>query len=165
MEYWDLYNKNKEKINKIVQRGDKLRDDEYHLVVNVWLKNSKNEFLIAQRSANKSFPFSWECVGGSSLKGENSIDTAIREVKEELGIRLDKSDGKLVGTTLRYFPSCPDILDVWLFECNIPIEQVVIQEEEVCKAMWASINDINKLYEEKKFEANAFFKEVLKRGM
>lgn len=47
MEYWDLYDKNRNKLNKIVKRGDKLADDEYHIVVNVWLKNKNNEFLIS----------------------------------------------------------------------------------------------------------------------
>ena len=33
MEYWDLYDKNRQKLNKVVKRGDYLKDDEYHLVV------------------------------------------------------------------------------------------------------------------------------------
>ena len=56
MEFWQLYNKNGEKINKIVKRGDKLSDDEFHIVVNAWIKNDKGEFLITERSKNKSIP-------------------------------------------------------------------------------------------------------------
>ena len=52
-EYWDIYNKNFEKINKRVKRGDKLEDDEYHLVINAWIVNCKGEFLITQRVATK----------------------------------------------------------------------------------------------------------------
>ncbi len=161
MEYWDLYDEKRNKLNKIVQRGDKLQDDEYHIVVNTWIKNSKNEFLISQRAATKKFAFMWECTGGSALKGETSLDAAVREVKEELGIVLDKSNGKLIGTTLRYFPGCPDIFDVWVFISDISIEDVKIQEDEVCNAMWASAEKIKELYNEKKFEANDFFEEVL----
>ncbi len=54
MEYWDLYDKDKNKLNKIVKRGDYLSDDEYHLVVNAWIMNDKNELLISQRSAKKN---------------------------------------------------------------------------------------------------------------
>lgn len=161
MEYWDLYDKNRKKINKTVKRGDPLQDDEYHLVVNAWIKNDKNEFLITQRSENKKFAFMWECTGGSVLQGETSIEGAIREVKEELGIDVEKSTGKLIGTTLRYYPNCPDIFDVWLFTSNVPLSDVKVQEEEVCNVMWASIDEIKKLREDKKFEANAFFDEVL----
>lgn len=58
MEYWDLYNKDKVKLNKIVKRGDYLRDDEYHLVVNAWIVNDNNEFLISQRGKNEII-FKW----------------------------------------------------------------------------------------------------------
>ncbi len=162
MEYWDLYNKNREKINKTVKRGDKLSDEEYHLVTNVWIRNSKNEFLITKRVGSKNHPYMWECTGGSALTGENSLKAAIREVKEELGIDLNENDGKLIGTTLRYYPNCPDILDVWIFNADILIENVVCQEEEVCGVMWASVEKIKQLYSDNKFEANAFFEEVLK---
>jgi len=161
-EYWDLYDKNRNKINKVVKRGDKLRDDEYHLVINAWIKNSKNEFLITQRSENKAHPLMWECTGGSALKGETSKNAALREIKEELGISIDESTGILIGTTLRYYPNCPDILDVWVFESDISIDYIFIQEEEVNDVMWASVEKIKELYNENKFEANAFFEEVLK---
>ena len=44
MEYWDLYDKDRNKLNKVVERGQKLSDDEYHLVVNAWLKIVKMNF-------------------------------------------------------------------------------------------------------------------------
>jgi len=160
-EYWDLYDKNRNKINKVIKRGDKLSDEEYHIVINAWIKNSKNEFLITRRAENRSHPLMWECTGGSILKGETSLEGAVREIKEELGIDIDKSTNKLIGTTLRYYPNCPDILDVWLFESNVSLDEVTIQKEEVCDVMWASVDTIKKLYEENKFEANAFFDEVL----
>ncbi len=160
-EFWDLYDRNRNKLEKIVKRGDKLNDDEYHLVVNAWVRNSKNEFLITQRAASKKYAFMWECTGGSALRGEDSIDAAVREIKEELGIDVDKSKGKLVGSTFRHYPNCPDILDVWVFESDVSLEEVTIQEEEVCNVMWASVDKIMELYNDKKFEANAFFEEAL----
>lgn len=44
MEYWDIYDEFKNKTGKVLKRGDKLNDDEYHLVTNAWIKNSKGEF-------------------------------------------------------------------------------------------------------------------------
>lgn len=162
-ELWELYDKDKNKINKIVKRGDKLNDDEFHIVVNVWIKNKNNEFLITQRSINKSFPLIWETTGGSALLGEDSIDAAIREVKEELNISLKKEDAKLIGTTLRYFENCPDILYVYLFESNCDISEIKIQEEEVNDVMWATKDEIIDLYKIKKFEANAFFYDAINK--
>ena len=46
----------------------------------------------------------------------------------------------------------------------IAIENVKVQEEEVMDVMWASREKIMELYNEGKFEANAFFKEVINNG-
>ncbi len=161
VEYWDLYDKDRNKLDKVVKRGDYLNDDEYHLVVNAWIKNSKGEFLITQRVENKPHPLMWECTGGSAVKGETSKMAALREVKEELGIDISNCDATFVGSTLRYYEGCPDILDVWLFNCDAPIEEIKIQEEEVNDVMWASPSKIKELYDNNKFEYNAYFKEIV----
>ena len=161
MEQWDLYDKDFNKINKTAFRGDKLSDDEYHLVINAWIINDKNEFLITQRSPNKSHPCMWECTGGSALMGESDIEACVREIKEELGINIDKSTAQFIGQTNRYYVGCPDILRVYLFKDNTTIDKVIIQEEEVMNVMWADKNKLLELYNAGKFEANAYFKEVI----
>ncbi|MGN0961836.1 MAG: NUDIX domain-containing protein [Christensenellales bacterium] len=161
MEKWDLYDKNFNKLNKTANRGDKLNDDEYHLVINAWIINDKNEFLITQRCPHKSHPCMWECTGGSALMGETDIDACVREIKEELGIDIDVSTAQFIGVVNRYYVGCPDILRVYLFRDNTSLEDVKIQEEEVMNVMWADKDKILELYNQGKFEANAFFKEVL----
>lgn len=161
MEKWDLYDKDFHKLNKTANRGDTLNDDEYHMVVNAWIINNKNEFLITQRSPNKSHPYMWECTGGSALIGESDIDACIREIKEELGIDIDISTAQFIGSINRYYAGCPDILRVYLFKDNTPIEKITIQEEEVMDVMWANKNKLLELYNSGKFEANAYFKEII----
>ena len=97
MEFWDLYTEDRKLTGIEHIRGEKLPENMYHLVVHVWIKNSKGEYLISQRSASRlTFPLMWECVGGSVLKGESSIDGAIREAKEEVGVELLPDNGKLI---------------------------------------------------------------------
>ena len=122
MEKWDLYTKYREKTGKECIRGEKIPDELYHLTVHVWIRNSKGEYLISQRSASRpAFPLMWECVGGSVLKGESSIEGALREVKEEVGLDLQKNAGKLLfskirGNDVQYeCKAYNDIMDVWLF--------------------------------------------------
>lgn len=120
--------------------------------------------MISQRAQNKTFQYRWECTGGSVLKGESSLEGTKRELKEELGIQVDTDNAILIGTTNRYFAGCPDIFDVWLFQADVPIEELTLQKEEVCNVKWASAEEIEKLIQENKFEANAFLKEVLEYG-
>lgn len=165
MEYWNLYDYEGKKQNKIAIRGSKLNDSDFHLVVNAWIVNDKNEFLITQRVATKSHPLMWECTGGSALINEKPIDAAIREIKEELGLTVDKKSGILIGTTRRYYKNCPDILSVWLFKSNASLKDVTIQEEEVNDVMWASREKIMELFNQGKFEANALFDKVINYGI
>lgn len=162
MEYWDLYDKDKNKLNKTVKRGDYLSDDEYHLVVNAWITNDKNEFLISQRSANKKHPLMWECTGGSALMGEDSLEAAKREVLEELGLDFKDVEGIFVGSALRYYEGCPDILDVWLFKYNCDVSDVTIQVEEVNCAKWVSKEELKTMCQNGEFDKNPYFDEVMK---
>ena len=74
MELWDLYNENRELLGRDLVRGEEIPEGCYHLVVHVWIRNHKGEYLISQRSADRpTFPLIWECVGGSVLKGEDSL--------------------------------------------------------------------------------------------
>ena len=114
---------------------------------------------VSLSNTTKSFPLTWECSGGSALSGETPLDSAIREVKEELGINVYKKNAKLIGKTLRYYDGCPDILYVFIFETNKT--NINIQQEEVNDYMWASKEEILNLYKDNKFSANAFFVDAL----
>lgn len=155
MEKWDLYTKYREKTGKEHIRGEKIPDGFYHLVVHVWIRNNKGEYLISKRAADRpTHPLMWETPGGSVIKGENSLEGAIREVKEETGLDLCKENGKLLSTRIRTEKN--DIMDVWLFEYNgisfdgiQSLKNATTAEVEACH--FASKEEIKKLYNSGKF--------------
>lgn len=150
-EYWDVYDKNRNRTGKIISRYDFFhkKDLGYHLCVHVWIKNDRGEWLISKRTPNKSFPLLWECTGGSVLAGESSIEGALREVKEELGINLNSAKGYIFKSIVREVYH--DFCDVWVFEHNCELKEVVFQENETCAAMWASNDELNELINTKQF--------------
>ena len=103
----------------------------------------------------------WECVTGSVLKGEESIDGAVREVKEEVGIDLDGSKGRLLFSKVRKNIDgidYNDILDVWLFEYDGEVDLCNATTDEVEEVAWMNKEDIEKLKEQKIFmEALEYF--------
>lgn len=141
-ELWDIYDINRNKTGRTVERGKPMAHGEYHLVVNVWIKGSDGKWLISKRSPNKHFPNMWESTGGSALAGEDSITSALREAKEELGIELCPKNGYLFKTAVRQYRDFPDFLDIWVFNQDFPIESVVLQAGETCGAKWASSEEI-----------------------
>lgn len=149
MEKWDLYTKYREKTGKEWIRGEKIPKGYYHLCVHIWIRNSKGEYLISQRSANRpTYPLMYECPGGSVLKGESSIEGAVREVKEEVGLDLEQNEGKLVFSKIRQ--EFNDIMDVWIFEYNGKLQLEAATTDEVADCRWMTVTEIRKLYEDKK---------------
>ena len=56
------------------------------------LKNNEGKILFQLRDGNGRNPNTWGIFGGGMKKGEVPIDTLVRELKEELGIIISKSD-------------------------------------------------------------------------
>lgn len=161
MEIWDLYDENGKLTGKDHIKGEKVPEGYYHLVVHVWIKNSKGEYLIAQRAADRpSFPLWWECVGGSVTKGENGLQGAVREVKEEVGIDLTPADGKLVFSRVRNHFN--DIIEVYLFDYDGDIDLKNATTAEVAQTAWLNRNEIKALFEQNKFvdTLEYFFTEI-----
>ncbi len=153
MELWDLYNEKREPIGRTHRRGEPLPDGFYHLVIHVWIRNSKGEYLISQRSETRpTFPLMWECVGGSALSGENSMDAALRETKEEVGISLSPESGRIIHSVIgRAVDSIPfpDILDVWLFDYTGEASLRDAATDEVAQSKWMSSSEIQSLLSKK----------------
>ncbi len=144
MEFWDVLDENRNPTGQVHERGKPVNPGEYHLVVHVWIQNSRGEYLISKRTPNKPYPNLWECTGGSVLAGETSLQAALREVQEELGIILPPENGRVIRSGIRR----DDFFDVWLFHHEADIQSVVFQEGETCDAKWATKDDLMKLWEE-----------------
>lgn len=151
MELWDLYNERRELTGRDHIRGDEIPQGFYHLVVHVWIRNSKGEYLISQRSADRpTFPLMWECVGGSVTKGEDSLTGALRETKEEVGLTLSPDDGKLVYSVVGRVVNgvkFTDIVDVWLFEYDGPVSLKQATTKEVAQTVWMTKEQIKELFD------------------
>lgn len=149
MELWDLYDEHRTLVGRDHIRGKEIPQGCYHLVVHVWIRNSKGEYLISQRSADRpSFPLMWECVGGSVLKGEDSLTGAIREVREEVGLVLSPEYAKRVCSVVREDVDgiqFRDILDVWRFEYDGPVALEQATTQEVVQTAWMTKEQIQKL--------------------
>lgn len=147
-ELWDLYNQHREKTELTMVRGEEIPDGYFHLVVSVWIKNSVGEYLLTQRHPSKTYPLKWECTGGSVISGETSLQGAIREVREELGINLDSQSGTLLYRIRRN--QLNDFYDVWMFIADNSIDDMHLQSSEVVDAKWVKKEEIMRMYKENK---------------
>ena len=149
MEKWDLYTLDRVKTNRVITRGDDIPKNLYHLVVHVCIFNAKNQMLIQQRQTfKKGWPNMWDVtVGGSAMIGENSRQAAMREVAEELGLKIDLKNTPPVIT--KYFSEGFD--DIYILEKEIDISKLTLQYEEVQAVKWVGIEEILDMIGLKKF--------------
>lgn len=143
MEYWDVYDINRQKTGGTVQRGQKHSDDEYRLVVHVCIFNSNGQMLIQQRQPfKKDWSGMWDVtVGGGSVSGETSSAAAERETLEEIGLKLDLSK-----TRPHFTINFSDGFDDWyIVKQDVDISNLTLQYEEVKQAKWADKEEIIKM--------------------
>ncbi len=129
-ELWDVLDENRKPTGRVHRRGDPLPAGDFHLTVHVWLKDSQGRFLITKRAPNKGYANLWECTGGSALSGDDSLTAAVREVKEETGLDIDPAKGRCILERKAW----DWFNDVWLFEQDFDLEQVVLQPGETTEA-------------------------------
>jgi 8-oxo-dGTP diphosphatase len=138
-ELWDILDRDGSLTGRTIERGRPLKEGEYHLIVHVWIRNSKGEYLIQKRSAQVGFlPGIWGVAGGSAISGESSLDAALREVKEELGLSFEPDTLKRLYR-VRYKSVFSDL---WFVCRDVNLEDVRMQKEEVSEVKYAFIDEI-----------------------
>jgi 8-oxo-dGTP diphosphatase len=134
MEYWDIYDANKNVTGRTMKRNDWiLKDGEYHLTVLGVIKRSDGRFLITKRVMTKAWAAGWwEVSGGAAQAGETSKEAVIREVGEETGLDVSNAEGGYVFTYKRENPGEGDnyFVDVYRFEMDFAESDLKLQQEE-----------------------------------
>lgn len=145
IELWDLYDKDRNVLNKKHIRGVPVPAGEYHIVVNIWTINMERKILITQRHPNKSFGLYWECTGGSVIAGEDSKTGALRELSEEVGITALPDD-----LTLLHSICLKDrIIDTYITVQDVRIENLKLQQEEVVDAKFVTYEELIIMWDNK----------------
>jgi 8-oxo-dGTP pyrophosphatase MutT (NUDIX family)/GNAT superfamily N-acetyltransferase len=165
-EIWDIYDSERNKTGRYAERGRDMANGDYHIVVNIWKRNGKGEWLIDRRSPGKDgWPGMWETTGGSAVAGEDSLTSALRETQEELGIALDPQAGTLFRSIAQESADGHTwFQDVWVFRCECDIKDVTFQESETCEAMWATTDKIREMMAAGEFigEWYSYFDEMVR---
>jgi len=109
-----------------------------HASVHVWFYTDAGKILIQKRSPNKiSFPNLWDVsVAGHISAGEDAITSALREIKEEIGLSITKDELRKIGNFHERHNHTSNFIDneihlIYIGRISTPLNQLKIQEEEV----------------------------------
>ncbi|KAL5699873.1 Nudix hydrolase 3 [Ranunculus cassubicifolius] len=148
-EYLDVLTKSGEKTGSSKRRGDVHRDGDYHRAVHVWIFcETSRELLLQKRSDSKdSWPSLWDISSAGHISaGDSSLQTARRELHEELGVILPQDAFEFLFVFLQ---ECVindgnftnnEFNDVYLVTtlAPIPLEAFTLQDTEVSAVKYIS---------------------------
>jgi len=122
----------------------------WHRTVHIWIINSKGMILIQKRAPTKeTHPGKWDvsCAGHLSA-GDKSVNGAIRELKEELGISVQDSELNYLltiphTTTVEQFNIIDNELsDVYLLKKDLTPKDLLIQTQELTEVKFIDLEEL-----------------------
>ncbi len=134
----DIVTASGEPTGKTALKSDIHSKGYYHNTAHIWFYTKEGTILLAQRAASKTIcPLLWDVsVAGHIDSGETIETGAIREVEEEIGLKIKEKELHKIGV-FECFQSYPNgIIDnefhhTYISELNTTIETLTPQTEEV----------------------------------
>ena len=144
---YKLINGKRIETGKTYERDSEWKSDEqdfYIVGINNWIVNKKGEFLVQRRSlTKKNNPGKYSSTNGLIQLNETSIDTVIRETKEELDVDISKD--KIILVEESHVIGGHLLVDIFLTIKDISLEDITIQENEVDLVKYVSLEELMNL--------------------
>ncbi len=156
-EYLDVRDYYGNKRNIVVERGKHQHEDWWYLCIHAYIMNTDGNFLIQQRAFTKKyFPGIWDITCGAALSGEDSVEAAIRETKEELGLDVSSFERTFVGIS-----HCYDCINhVYFFKGDFTLEELTLQKDEVNDVKLVNKNELIDLVVNSEFKDEEYHKMI-----
>ena len=152
MELIDVLDENGNDIDIILSREEVHKKGLWHRTAHIWVVNSKGNILLQKRSSmKKTSPNMWTTSASGHLSaGDSSIDGALRELKEEIGIDAKPEELKYLFSVSEEVVKNEDytdreLVDVYILYKNPIIENLKLQYEEVSEVKWFSLSEFENM--------------------
>ena len=155
MELFDVIDCKGNPTGQIVSREKAHVEGIPHRTAHIWIireKESRVEILLQKRSQNKdSFPGKFDTSSAGHIQaGDEPLESALRELKEELGISATPEQLHFAGTFPISFAKefygkmfrDEEIAFVYIYQEPVNTEELVLQTEEVEAVQWFDLDEV-----------------------
>ena len=152
-EYLDVVDENGLPTGETVERATAHRDGVPHRATHLWLvrrRESGIQILLQKRAMTKSFPGCYDISSAGHIPaGQEPLPSAIRELREELGITAEESDLIFCGDLTVFWDDVffgepyhdRQYSKVYLLWADIDEDGFTLQEEEVDGVLWMDLEE------------------------
>ncbi len=167
----DVLDEKGNKAGEILTRKQIHERGLWHKIVVVAIIDKNGKILMQQRSKNKTKnPLKWDVsVAGHVSSGQTSIEAAIRETSEEIGIDVKEEELKYVITYKEIVKVEENYIDSQIYDCyiiekeRIDISNIKIQESEVEQVKVCNLEEFNEILKNKNIMNRVeLYKEIIK---
>src|SRR5436190_14690654 len=120
------------------------RDGDWHRAAHIWIIAGDGRILLQRRSPRKeNNPNLWDVSAAGHLSaGESSVEAAVRETFEELGLKIAPEELKLIATMKE---SCVlnngtyhdnELHDIFVVRRDVDVTSLRLDPEEVAEVKW-----------------------------
>ena len=173
MEYIDIRDEAGRRTGLVKEREEVHRDGDLHATSHVWIVNAEKkaglesredsglsgpegrvmtcQVLLQKRSMNKdAYPGCYDISSAGHIPaGDDYLPSALRELKEELGIQAAPEDLTPIGMVryefLQTFHGKPfhnqEISRVYLYQKPVNLSELTLQKEEVESVTWMNLSE------------------------
>ena len=156
MEIFDIIDENGNPTGKTVERSIAHAEGIRHRTAHIWIirrKNGRTEILLQKRSRNKdSFPGKFDTSSAGHIQaGDEPLESALRELKEELGIHAVPEDLQFAGKFPISFAKefhgkmfrDNEVAFVYMYTKPVDVAKLILQKEEVESVEWFDMEELD----------------------
>ena len=166
LELFDILDKEGRATGKVRERSFVHEDGDLHGTAHVWIMREKEDkrfdVLLQKRSSHKdTHPECYDIsAAGHVVTGDDYLETAYRELEEELGICAGEGELEYIGICRSYTEGMignkkwmdNEISKIYIYCGEIEIDHLKLQEEEVEDVRWIDYEECLKAIKEKKID-------------
>ena len=155
MENLDIVDESGRPTGKTVERDTAHREGILHRTAHVWIVRKKQNgygVLLQKRSMEKeSFPGLYDTSSAGHIPaGDEPVESALRELSEELGVQASPDELRQIGTfRIQYEKEFHghlfrdnEFTTVYVLESPVRTEDMRLQESEVSEVRWFDLEEV-----------------------
>ena len=155
MELFDVIDSKGNPAGQIVSREKAHAEGIPHRTAHIWIirkKEGRAQILLQKRSQNKdSFPGKFDTSSAGHIQaGDEPLESALRELREELGIHAVPEDLQFAGKFPISFAKefhgkmfrDEEIAFVYIYQEPVNTAELVLQTEEVEEVQWFDLEEV-----------------------